>query len=666
MNNTILSNLNTEQLNATTHIDSPLLVIAGAGSGKTSVITTKIAYLIQHHQFLAKHITAITFTNKAAKEMLERTHKLLNQHNLNGRGLTITTFHSLGLRILKEECQHLQYKPSFSVLDSYDSGKVINDILKTSDKALIKLTQTQISQWKNQLKTPQHILATATEANEIETANIYQIYQDTLKTYQAVDFDDLILLPLELFNNNLEVLYKWQQKIRYLLIDEYQDTNYCQYQLIKTLASRNAMFTAVGDDDQSIYAWRGADMHNLKNLQQDFASLKVIKLEQNYRSTTTILNAANSIIKNNSKLFDKKLWSNFGHGTPINIISCKNDEIEANTIVRKIMLHQLHHGSRHSDYAILYRSNHQARILEQTLRNQQLPYSISGGQSFFDKAEIKDITAYLRLLMNEDDDTAFIRAITTPKRGIGQVTLEKLANYANVRHISLFSAIFEQGFLLNCNSNQAEELELFGKFINNLQFRMAREDASVLLNELVNAIKYQEYLYETDNAKSAEKRWNNVVNLIDWLGKKSLQDDKKLPELIQMITLISILDNQSEQETNTIKLSTLHAAKGLEYPHVYIISCEEGIIPHHESSSNDGIEEERRLMYVGVTRAQKSLTISYCKERKQAGELQTREPSRFIEEMGEDNIINEEKRLSERVDSQELTDRLHALQRLLD
>jgi ATP-dependent DNA helicase Rep len=665
MNNNILLKLNQEQKLAVTHIDNPLLVIAGAGSGKTRVITNKIVYLIEHQQVLAKHITAITFTNKAAKEMLERTNKLLTEHNLNGRGLTITTFHSLGLKILKEECQHLGYKPSFSILDSYDSAKIINDILKTSDKATIKTTQAQISKWKNQLVTPSQAITLAKEPSEIENATIYQIYQDTLKTYQAVDFDDLILLPLQLFNTNMEALYKWQQKIRYLLIDEYQDTNYCQYQLIKLLASRSGMFTAVGDDDQSIYAWRGADIQNLKQLQQDFSNLKVVKLEQNYRSTTTILSAANSIIKNNTKLFDKKLWSNFGNGEAINIISCKNDEAEANTIIRKIMLHHLQNSSRYSDYAILYRSNHQARILEQTLRNFQIPYSISGGQSFFEKAEIKDITAYLRLLVNDDDDSAFIRAITTPKRGIGQVTLEKLANYASNRHISLFGAMFEEGFINNCNSTQAQELELFGKFINNLQFRMVREDAGILLTELVGSIKYQEYLYESDNTKSAEKRWSNVVNLIDWLGKKAIKDNKNLPELIQMIALISILDNQSEKEANTVKLSTLHAAKGLEYPYVYMISCEEGILPHHESLNNIGIEEERRLMYVGVTRAQKSLTISYCKERKQGGELQTREPSRFIEEMGEDNVINAEKRLSQNVDSQELMNRLQELQRLL-
>ncbi|MFN8770508.1 MAG: UvrD-helicase domain-containing protein [Neisseriaceae bacterium] len=663
MSNQSLTTLNKEQQQSIEYISGPLLVIAGAGSGKTRVITNKIAYLIHECNYQAQHITAITFTNKAAKEMLERTNKLLK--NTNSRGLIITTFHSLGLKILKEECSHLGYKPNFSIIDSHDSSKIISDIIKTTDKALIKSLKSQISLWKNQLITPEHLLSIAKDDIEFETAKIYQQYQETIRTYQSVDFDDLIKLPIELFESSMEVLYKWQQKTRYLLIDEYQDTNLCQYRLIKLLINRSGMLTAVGDDDQSIYAWRGADLNNLKNLQNDFPQLSIIKLEQNYRSTNTILNAANHVIKNNPKMFEKQLWSSLGQGDSINIISCRNEEAEADTIIRKIMLHHLQNGSRYSDYAILYRSNHQSRIFEQQLRNYQIPYTISGGQSFFDKAEIKDITAYLRLLINEDDDTAFIRAITTPKRGIGQVTLEKLANYATNRHISLFAAIFEEGFANNCNQAQLDELITFGNFINNLQFRINRDEVIHILNEVIGSIKYEEYLYELENSKSAEKRWNNVLTLVNWLHKKALEENKKLTELIQTITLISILDGQDANEIDAVKLSTLHAAKGLEYPYVYIIGCEEGIIPHQESINNNTLEEERRLMYVGITRAQRALTMSYCKERKQAGELQTKERSRFIEEMGNNNILDEVMRKKQKPNNEELKNRLQSLQDLL-
>jgi ATP-dependent DNA helicase Rep len=523
-----------------------------------------------------------------------------------------------------------------------------------------------LSLWKNALLTPDSILAQAEDSVEIETAQLFRLYQDTLKTYQAVDFDDLIKLPLELLESNPTIAFKWQQKIRYLLIDEYQDTNECQYRLIKAISAKSGMLTAVGDDDQSIYAWRGANPDNLKILQQDYPKLRIIKLEQNYRSTSTILQAANNVIQNNPKLFDKKLWSEFGRGETIAIISCKTEELEADTVARKIMLHHLQRNSKFSDYAVLYRSNHNARILEQALRNYQLPYTISGGQSFFDKTEVKDIIAYLRLLVNDNDDSAFIRAITTPKRGIGPVTLERLANYAKERKVSLFAALFEEGFATVCPEHQLHELLNFGNFINNLEFRMVREPVNELLTDMLKTIRYEEYLYEYETEKMAEKKWGNVLNLINWLSKKADLDNKQLPELIHTITLISILDSGNEAEIDAIKLSTLHAAKGLEYPYVYLIGCEEGILPHQESINNNSIEEERRLMYVGITRAQKELTISYCEQRRQAGETRLTERSRFLEEMGDDNVHDEAKRRHEKIkDPTELKSRLEQLQAML-
>ncbi len=660
----LLNKLNPPQREAVEYTRGPLLVLAGAGSGKTRVITHKIAYLIQVKGMQAKHITAITFTNKAAREMAERATKLVS--GMSTRGLTICTFHALGLKILREECRNLGYKATFSVLDSYDSGKIVSDILQTTDKALVRSMQNQISLWKNGFISPEMARGAAKEEFEVMQAEVYRQYQDTLKTYQAIDFDDLIKLPVELFQSNLAVLHKWQLKIRYLLVDEYQDTNVCQYQLIKLLAGSQGQFTAVGDDDQSIYAWRGADSQNLSLLNQDYPNLKIIKLEQNYRSTITILNAANQVIQNNPKLFDKKLWSEYGTGEAIRIIGCANDEAEADMVARKIMLHQLHNQNKFSEYAILYRGNYQSRALEQALRNYKIPYTISGGQSFFEKAEIKDIMSYLRLILNEDDDTAFIRAITTPKRGVGQTTLEKLTNYATSREISLFEALFEEGFAAVCNPVQLESLLEFGQFINSIQSRQEKVPAGELLTEMLKAINYETYLYDSEEPKAAEKRYGNVLNFIDWLAKKGESDNKMLPELVQTVSLITMLEGRNEEEVDAVKLSTLHASKGLEYPYVFLISCEEGILPHQESLNQGTIEEERRLMYVGITRAQYELTISYCEQRRKAGALETRERSRFLAELGSNNVVDEAKRRLEKINNKdELKDKFGLLRALL-
>jgi ATP-dependent DNA helicase Rep len=661
-----LSQLNKEQQLAVKYVDGPLLVLAGAGSGKTRVITQKIAYLINVCGYSPKYITALTFTNKAAKEMLERVANLRDA--IDTKGLTITTFHSLGLKILKAEAHHLGYKSNFSILDSYDSAKIINDLAESTDKVIIRAIQTQISKWKNSRISPDFAIKNAKDDLEEKVALIYRSYQDTIKTYHAVDFDDLINLPIELFSQNMEVLYKWQQKIQYLLIDEYQDTNDCQYELIKMICARHQKFTAVGDDDQSIYAWRGANPENLKQLKLDFKNLNIIPLEQNYRSTTRILSVANNLIQNNPKELIKKLWSEHGGGELIRVVAAKNEELEASMVVRKIMLHQLQYNAKFSDYAILYRSNHQSRILEQFLRENHIPYIISGGQSFFDKAEIKDIIAYLRLLVNDDDDTAFIRAITTPKRGVGPVTLEKLVSYAKSRGISLFAALFEEGFRYQCKDNQLENLFDFGNMINDFQFRMNKTDVADFLTELVAKIGYELYLYDHESSsKAAEKKWNNVLSLINYLGKKHTENGKTISELVQMITLINLLDGSDKKEIDAVNLSTLHAAKGLEYPFVYLIGCEDGILPHQESINSDMIEEERRLMYVGITRAERELTISYCEERRMGGELRKIERSRFITEMGSDNVIDEASRSQTKITNQgELSDRLSQLQKLLN
>ena len=635
----MLSKLNSPQREAVKYLDGPLLVLAGAGSGKTRVITHKIAYLIEECGYQPKEIAAITFTNKAAREMQERVGQLLE--GKSNKGLTIATFHSMGLKMLRAEAALLGYKPQFSILDSSDSFKILADVLSTTDKKLLRKTQWQISQWKNAFINPDQAKANADEELTHAAAKVYQIYQQTLRAYQAVDFDDLIKLPVELFQNHPEALERWQRKLKYLLIDEYQDTNTCQYKLVRMLTGVEGRFTAVGDDDQAIYGWRGADVENLRQLTEDFSRLKVIKLEQNYRSTVRILRAANQVITNNPKLFEKKLWSELGTGDVIQVTGARDEEHEAESVVMKLMAHKFEHRTHHSDYAILYRGNHQARILEQQLRNHKIPYTVSGGQSFFDKAEIKDIVSYLRLIANEDDDPAFIRAATTPKKGIGNTTLEKLGEYASRKKMSLFEAAFEGDFQREVGARQLEDLLTFCQFINRLQERAARDPAAEILNDMMNAIQYEAYLYDNEEPRAAESKWNSVREFIDWLIKRSKADEeeeKNLLELTQTVALMSMLEGRENGEPDAVKLSTLHAAKGLEFGHVFLIGVEEGILPHRESIDNGTIEEERRLMYVGITRAQKSLHISWCRKRKRAGETEACEPSRFIAELPHDDV----------------------------
>ncbi|WP_028449854.1 UvrD-helicase domain-containing protein [Chitinibacter tainanensis] len=623
--------LNAPQRAAVQYLSGPCLVLAGAGSGKTRVITQKIAYLIETAGMDARNIAAITFTNKAAREMQERVATLLPPERL--RGLTVSTFHSLGMKILREEAPHLGYKTQFSILDSADANKIIADQLVTTDKALIRQVAGQISMLKNDRISPDKAMATASSEGELQLARIYRAYQDTLFAYQAVDFDDLIRLPVDLFEDNDEVLKKWRHKLRYLLIDEYQDTNTTQYQLVKLLTDITGYFTAVGDDDQSIYAWRGANVENLKQLKIDFPKLEVIKLEQNYRSVARILRCANAVIGNNPKLFEKKLWSELGEGDLIKVVETKSDEDEAKCVADRLRQHMLLNRTSFKDYAVLYRGNFQSRIIEAQLRAEKIPYVMAAGESFFDRAEIKDVLAYLRLVANEDDDPAFIRAVTTPKRGIGNVTLEKLGAYAASRQISLFAAAYEEGFIHQIQPAQSEALQTFCNFINRLQTRAPREPAGPLLQELLAAIDYETWLYDSEEPKPAENKWKSVQELASWISRKGEQDGKNLIEIVQTIAIITMLEGRDEEEVDAVRLSTLHASKGLEYPHVFLIGCEEEILPHQNSIETGMVEEERRLMYVGITRAQRSLTITYCSKRRRAGEWQITRPSRFLDEL---------------------------------
>ena len=632
--------LNAPQREAIRYLDGPCLVLAGAGSGKTRVITHKIAHLINECGLSPNNIAAITFTNKAAKEMQERV-----AHIMGGRtpsGLTLCTFHALGVRIIRQEAVHCGLKPQFSILDASDTVQIVSDVAGESDKGIAKQMQWQISSWKNAMISPDEAAQLADNEIASVAAQLYREYERTLRAYQAVDFDDLISLPVRLFEEHPEVRERWQNRLRYLLVDEYQDTNRAQYRLLKLLSGVRGAFTAVGDDDQAIYAWRGADVENLKLLQQDYPKLKVIKLEQNYRSSRRILTAANTVIANNAKLFDKRLWSEHGTGDQVVVTNCRDAEHEAEWVATKIAAHKFEHRTRFKDYAILYRGNHQARIIEQQLRNNRIPYVMSGGQSFFDKAEIRDLIAYLRLLVNEDDDLAFIRAITTPRRGIGASTLEALGAYAGKRHIGLFAAVFEEGVTQHLNAKQLQGVQEFAGFINRLQYRAPREPAAQLLEDLLGAIQYEAWLFEHCGTREAESKWNNVRDFVGWLGKRGAEDGKNLLELTQTIALISMLDKE-DPDFDGVQMATLHASKGLEFPHVFLVGVEEGLLPHQSSIDEDKIEEERRLMYVGITRAQRSLNITWCERRKSGREFRACEPSRFIAEMGEDIKTNDRK-----------------------
>jgi ATP-dependent DNA helicase Rep len=647
-----MSKLNPQQLAAVKAIDHPLLVLAGAGSGKTRVITEKIAYLIKNGT-PAKHIAAVTFTNKAAKEMLSRVAKLLDK--TQSRGLRVCTFHALGLDILRKEHKTLGYKPGLTLFDEQDKITLLKNLIahnaKLGDNDQVEHYAWQIGQWKNAFITPAQVTAHLDLDDEPRALSpLYNDYIRSLKAYNAVDFDDLILLPVLLFQQQPEVLTKWQNTIRYLLVDEYQDTNITQYQLIKLLTGTLGKFTVVGDDDQSIYAWRGAKPENISQLQHDYPRLQVIKLEQNYRSTGRILKAANQLISNNPHAYEKKLWSDLGYGDPIRVINHKDELTEAQQVIAELVHHKFKSGGSYGDYAILYRGNHQSRLFERNLREQNVPYFISGSTSFFSYTEIKDILAYLRLLVNPSDDAAFLRIINTPRRELGPSTLEKLSNYATQRKISLFSACNELGLGQTLSAKSHSRLQQFHDWINRTAQLITQQDTFKIIAEMLEQIGYAQWLKENSKSpESAERKMKNVYELLDWLKRIANKDEsseKSLAEIIANIMLMDILErNQDTQEAgDQVSLMTLHSAKGLEFKHVFLVGMEENILPHENSleadgiDSSKGIEEERRLAYVGITRAQRTLTFSYCTHRKRYGDISECQPSRFLSELPEDDL----------------------------
>ena len=637
--------LNPQQQQAVEYVSGPCLVLAGAGSGKTRVIINKIAHLIGKCGYLPKQIAAVTFTNKAAREMKERVAQSIGKES--SKGLMVSTFHTLGFDIIKREYKHLGFKANMTLFDEHDQMALLKELtadLLQEDKELLRTLINRISNWKNDLCSPQQAMALARDKQEQTFAHCYDRYNKQLRAYNALDFDDLIMLPTLLFKQNAEVRSKWQEKIRYLLVDEYQDTNTSQYELIKLLVGDRARFTVVGDDDQSIYSWRGARPQNMVRLRDDFPALRVIKLEQNYRSSQRILHCANILIDNNDHVFDKKLFSNLGEGEKLQIIEAKNEEHEAERVVGELIAHRFIAKTHYRDYAILYRGNHQSRLLEKILMQNRIPYKISGGTSFFSRAEIKDMMAYLRLVVNQDDDAAFLRIVNTPKREIGTATLEKLGSLAQEKHVSLFEAIFDFELIQRVTPKAYDALQKFARWIVELNDEIQRSEPERAVRSMLTSLHYEEYLYEyATSPKAAEMQSKNVATLFDWVADMLKGDEFNEPmNLNQIVTRLTLRDmlerGEEEDDSDQVQLMTLHASKGLEFPYVFLIGMEEGILPHQTSIDEDNVEEERRLAYVGITRAQQNLWFSLCKERRQFGELIRPEPSRFLLELPEDDL----------------------------
>ncbi|WP_371187547.1 DNA helicase Rep [Thalassotalea maritima] len=637
--------LNPRQDEAKRYVSGPCLVLAGAGSGKTGVICQKISYLIQECGYKARNIAAVTFTNKAAREMKERMSKMLGRDL--SRGLMVSTFHSLGLDIIRRELATLGFKPGFTLFDDQDTTALLKELTEKEldgDKELLSQLQSRISNWKNDLLLPDGVLKRASSADEALFAQFYQRYHQHMRAYNALDFDDLILIPTLLLRNYEQVRQRWQKKIQYLLVDEYQDTNTSQYELVKYLVGERARFTVVGDDDQSIYSWRGARPQNLVLLGKDFPNLKLIKLEQNYRSSGRILKCANVLIANNPHVYDKALFSELGYGPALRVVKTKNEDHEAERVAGELLGHRFLNKSKFKDYAILYRGNFQSRVIEKVLMQNRIPYKISGGTSFFSRTEIKDIMAYLRLIVNPDDDNAFLRIVNVPKREIGPATLERLGTFANSKQISMFAAAFDPDLEQHLTGRGLAAVQRFVKMMVETEDNVNRGDSAAVLRGLIQSINYEDWLYESSpSPKAAEMRMKNVTTLFSWVTDMLEGNDGDEPmTLAQIVTRLTLRDmmerGEDEDNADQVQLMTLHASKGLEFPYVYLIGMEEGMLPHQTSIDEDNVEEERRLAYVGVTRAQRELIFSYAQERRQYGEIIRTEPSRFLYEMPQDDL----------------------------
>ncbi len=638
-----MTTLNAQQRRAVRVTDRPLLVLAGAGSGKTRVITQKIAALVADGGMDPAHITAVTFTNKAAREMRRRVSRLLDE--ANAKRINVSTFHTLGLNIIRAEHEQLGYRRGFSIVDSEDAANMVRELMRmelSTDPGLAAQVQHRISAWKNALISPAQAPALADDDPIARAAaRVYEPYNRQLKACNSLDLDDLVYVPVRHLQASAQVRTAWRERIRYLLVDEYQDTNGMQYEMVKLLVGERGGLTVVGDDDQSIYAWRGARPENLQQLAQDFPGLEVVKLEQNYRSSGRILKAANAVIARNHHIFEKRLWSELGYGDPVRIIRAGDEENEAQRVVSAILHHRFSKRTPYGEFAILYRGNHQSRLFEKTLREHQIPYYLSGEISFFERSEVKDMMAYLRLLANPADDNAFLRIVNTPRRGIGPATLEKLSAFAGTRGGGLLAAAQDPQCSMHIKDRGAAALRGFAHMIGSLSEQAANASVHAVIKELLKETDYRAWLQETSRDEASfDRRWENVDELLAWVRRAASRDnDKHLTDVVADLIVAGILEREdNEAGSEQVALMTLHAAKGLEFPHVFLVGAEENLLPHRTSIEDETIEEERRLFYVGITRAQKTLALSFAKKRKRFGETIDCVPSRFLDELPADDL----------------------------
>ncbi|WP_343154246.1 UvrD-helicase domain-containing protein [Buchnera aphidicola (Aphis aurantii)] len=639
--------LNDIQENAVKLIYGPCLILAGAGSGKTKVIINKIIYLIKYCQYEPKNVIALTFTNKAAHEIKLRLLKYLNISQI--KQIVISTFHSFGLKIIKKEIDFLKLDSNFSLFDEKDQITLLKKITNhKNDTQLLKNLVCMISYWKNKFYTPADVELVSKSSQEKDFAYFYKKYENYLNESNILDFDDLICIPTLLFKRNKIIKKRWQKKITYLLIDEYQDTSSSQYELIKMLTNVNSNFTLVGDDDQSIYSWRGATTQNIFLLKKDFPNLKVIKMEQNYRSYGRILKAANKLISYNPNYFKKKLFSKLKYGNKINVIIGKNEEVEAEKIAEKIIFQCSTDKIQYKDYAILYRGNYQSQILEKIFLKRNIPYNISNNLSFFSRPEIKDLLSYLRLIINHNDNYAFAKVLNTPCRRIGITTLNKIEKLAIKRKISFFQISSDPEIKNVLRVSTVNKINEFISWIKKITL-LAVSKPSNILDVIIHDIEYEswlsKFLKEPEKIKASI---NNIYMLSNWVKSlikgSNFEKPMNLLEIITKMTLRDIINNEKKpSDANEVQLMTLHSSKGLEFSSVFIIGMSEGILPNVKSINENNIEEERRLTYVGMTRAKKQLFLTYCQTRIKYGQKLFTVPSRFLFELPEEDLHWEQK-----------------------
>ncbi len=632
--------LNPQQYQAVHHTEGPLLVLAGAGSGKTQVITSRIVYLLRHHQVPPEAILAVTFTNKAAREMQERVAATVGKA---AEGMVISTFHALGVRMLRRDIRQLGYKPNFSIYTESDQAGVLRQAMRDLELDPKRYPpdgiRWRISRAKNRLIGPEAYPKTATEPLEAATAALYPRYQRLLKAFNAIDFDDIIMLAVQLLETLPEVRAYWEQRFRYLMVDEYQDTNACQYRLISLLAERHGNLCVVGDDDQSIYGWRGAEVQNILSFARQRPGCLVVKLEQNYRSSGTILKAANAVISNNPTRSDKVLWTASDDGEPITMIVADDEEGEAQQVVEQLQLVQYQQKLPWNHFAILYRSNAQSRTFEEALQLEGIPYILVGGQKFFERKEVKDTLAYLAVLANPRDEAALVRIINFPRRGIGDTTLLRLQQWSLGQNCTLFDALRRCGEIDGINETARKAISAFNAMLRQELDRFQPTGLASQANALFTRLGINAELHRTlGDHNQARKRMENIEQLINALAVfEERHPDTGLIDFLERIALTE--DNRraaidDTQPHDAVTLMSLHASKGLEFPHVYLVGLEEGLLPHHRSAAEDPeVAEERRLCYVGITRARKRLTISRCLTRRRYGVHEACSPSRFLSEL---------------------------------